>query len=97
MHDHLGLRGRHRLGHRVRVERVGHGRARTQVAQQVLLRRAPGHPDHLVASRHKLRDERSAENAGGAGNKNLHHGSSRLIHSLDETGAPGVTMLSAVC
>ena len=74
MHDHLGLGGRHRLGDRVGVESVGHDRARSQAAHQVLLRRAPGHPDHLVASRHELRDERSAENACGAGYEDLHRG-----------------------
>ncbi len=92
MNDHLGLGGRHRLGHRVGVERVSHDRARSQAAHEVLLGRAPGHPDHLVASRRKLRHERSAENAGGAGNEDLHDGSFRLICLLDETGAPPVTV-----
>ena len=82
MHDHLGLGGRHRLGDRVGVERVGHDRARAQAAHQVLLRRAPGHPDHLVASRHELRDELSAENACGAGDEDLHDCSFRLVHPL---------------
>ncbi|MGB0091610.1 MAG: hypothetical protein WBP81_03625 [Solirubrobacteraceae bacterium] len=82
MHDHLGLGGRHRLGDRVGVQSVGHDRARSQTAHQVLLRCAPGHPDHLVASRHELRDERSAENARGARYKDLHDCSSRLtLHS----------------
>jgi hypothetical protein len=79
MHDHLGLGGRHRLGDRVGVERVDHGRARSQAAHQVLLRCAPGHPNHLVASPDELGDELSAENARGAGYKDLHDRSSRLI------------------
>jgi hypothetical protein len=81
MHDHLGLGGRHRLGDRVGIERVGHHRPRSQAAHQVLLRCAPGHPDHLVASRDELRDECSAENAGGAGYEDLHDCSFRLITS----------------
>jgi hypothetical protein len=72
MHEHLRLRGCHHLGDRVGVERVGHDRARSQAAQQVLLRLAPGHPDHLVASRHELRDELSAEDAAGAGHEDPH-------------------------
>ena len=79
MHDHLGLGRRHRLGDRVGVKGVGHDRARSQAAHQVLLRRAPGHPDHLVAARHELRDELSAEDAGGAGYEDLHDCSFRLI------------------
>jgi hypothetical protein len=51
MHDQLGLGGRHRLGHRVAVEIVDHDRACPEATNQVLLRRAPGHPDHLVAPR----------------------------------------------
>ena len=78
--DHLGLGGRHRLGDRVGVERVGHDRARPQAAHQVLLRCAPGHPDHLVAPRHELRDELSAEYACGACNEDLHDCSFRLVH-----------------
>ena len=79
MHDHLRLGGRHRLGNRVGVESVGHDRARSQAAYQVLLRCALGHPDHLVASRHELRDKPSAENARGAGYEDLDDCSSRLI------------------
>jgi hypothetical protein len=67
MHDHLGLGGCHRLGDRVGIESVDHDRARSQAAHQVLLRRAPGRPDDLVASRHELRDELSADGACGAG------------------------------
>jgi hypothetical protein len=67
MHDHFRLGGRHRLGYGIGVESVGHDRARPQRPQPVLLRRGPGHPDHLVALRHELRDELSAENACGAG------------------------------
>jgi hypothetical protein len=80
MHDDLRLGGRHRLCYRVRVESVGHDRARPQAAHQVLLRFSPGHPDHLVAARHELRNERSAENACGAGYEDLHDCPSRLIH-----------------
>ena len=78
MNDHLGLGRRDRLGDRVGVESVGHDRARSQAAHQVLLRRAPGHPDHLVASRHELRDELPAENTCGARYKNVHECSSRF-------------------
>ena len=78
MHDHLGLGGRHRLGDRVGIESVDHDRARPQAAHQILLRRAPGHPDHLVAPRHELRDELSAENACGASYEDLHDCSSRF-------------------
>jgi hypothetical protein len=77
MHDHLRLGGGHRLGDRVGIESVGHDRARSQAAHQVPLRLGLGHPDHLVASRHELRDERSAENACGAGYQDLHDRSSR--------------------
>jgi hypothetical protein len=42
----------------------------------------PDHPDHLVASRHQLRDELSAEHACGAGYENLHHCPSRLIYPM---------------
>jgi hypothetical protein len=80
MHDHLGLGARHRLRDRVGIQRVGHDRARSQAAHQILLRCAPGHADHLVASRDQLRDERSAENARGAGYKNLHDCSSLSFH-----------------
>jgi hypothetical protein len=80
MHDHLGLGARHRLRDRVGIQRVGHDRARSQAAHQILLRCAPGHADHLVASRHQLRDERSAENARGAGYENLHDCSSLSFH-----------------
>jgi hypothetical protein len=79
MHDHLGLGGRHRLGDRVGIERVGHDRPRSKAAQEVLLRRAPGHPDHVVALRHELRDERPAEHAGGAGYEHFHDCSFRLM------------------
>lgn len=72
MHDHLCPGGRHRLGDRVGVKSVGQNRARSQTAQQVLLRRTPGHPDHLMASRHELGDKRSAENARGADHEDLH-------------------------
>jgi hypothetical protein len=72
MHDHLGLGGRHRLADRVGIESVDHDRPRSQAAHQVLLRRAPGRPDHLVASRHQLRDEHPAESACGAGYEDLH-------------------------
>jgi hypothetical protein len=80
VHDHLGLCGGHRLGDRVRVESVSHDGLRSQRLQPILLRRGPGHPDHLVASRHELRDERSAENACGAGYEDLHDCFSRLIY-----------------
>ena len=62
----------HRLRDRVGVKRVGDDRARAQAAHQVLLCRAPGHPDHLMALRHELRDERSAEDASGAGDEDFH-------------------------
>ena len=98
MHDHLGLGGRHRLADRAGVERVGHNRARSQAAHQVLLRCAPGHPDHLVASPDELGDELSAENARGAGYEDLHNCSStRMLPSRDTTEAPRVTLLSARC
>jgi hypothetical protein len=80
MHDHLGLDGRHHPADRVSVERVGHDRPRPQRAQPILLRRGPGHPDHLVASRHELRDDRSADDTRGACYEDLHDCSSRLIH-----------------
>jgi hypothetical protein len=38
MHDHLGLGGREPLGDRVGVQSVGHDRARSQAAHQILLR-----------------------------------------------------------
>jgi hypothetical protein len=79
MHDHLGLGGRHRPGDRVGVQRVGHHRARAQAAHQVLLGCAAGHPDHLVALRHELWDERSAEDARGAGYEHLHDRSFRVV------------------
>jgi hypothetical protein len=63
----------------VGIESVGHDRPRSQAAHQVLLRCAPGHADHLVASRHELRDELSAENACGTGYEDLHRPSFRLI------------------
>ena len=81
MHDHVGLGGRHRLGDRVGIERVGDDGASAQAAHQVLLRCAPGHPDHLVAFRHEPRDEPPAENACGAGDEDLHRCSSRLVSS----------------
>ena len=71
VHDHLWFGGRNRLGHRVGVESVGNDRARSEAANQVLLRRAPRHPVHLVAFRHELWDELSAEDAGGAGYEDL--------------------------
>ena len=77
MHDHLGLGRRHRLADRVGIQSVGHHWARSQAAHQVLLRGVPGHPGHLVASRHELRDEHSAESACGAGHEDLHDCSSR--------------------
>jgi hypothetical protein len=67
------------MGYCVGVESVGHDRARSQVAQQFLLRRGSGHSDHLVASRYELRDELSAESACGAGYEDLHSCSSRLL------------------
>jgi hypothetical protein len=54
-------------GDRVGVQSVGHDRARSEAAQQVLLGCSPGHPDHVVAFRRELWNERSAEHAGGAG------------------------------
>ena len=72
MDDHLGLGRRYRLGDRLGVESVGHDRARSQASQLVLLRRGPGHPDHLVALRHEMWDELSAESACGAGYEDLH-------------------------
>ena len=93
MHDHLGLGGRHRLGDRVGVESVGHDRARSKVANQVLLRPAPGHPDDLVAFRHELRDELSAEDACGAGYEDLHLVLLCSSAPLDEIGSPAVTVL----
>jgi hypothetical protein len=47
MHDHLGLRRRHRPGDRAGVQSVGHNRPHYQAAHRVLLGCAPGHPDHL--------------------------------------------------
>ncbi len=79
MHDHLRLGLAHHPCHGIGVESVGHHRVRSQAAEQVLLRCAPGHPDHLVASRHELGYERSAENACGAGYEDLHDCASRLI------------------
>jgi hypothetical protein len=79
--DHLRLRLGDCARHRVRVEGIGHDRPRSQIPERVLLRRGPGHPDHLVATRHELRDELSAENACGAGYEDLHDCSSRLIWS----------------
>jgi hypothetical protein len=78
MHDHLGRGRRHGLRDRVGVERVGHDRAGAQAADEILLRRGAGHPDHLVASRHELGDELSAESARGAGYEDVHDCSSRL-------------------
>jgi hypothetical protein len=80
MHDHLRLGGRHRLGDRVGVESVGHDRPRPQRPQPILLRRCPGHPDHLAAPRREHGDELPAENASGAGDQDLHDSPSRLIH-----------------
>jgi hypothetical protein len=80
MDDHLGRHGRDGLGHRVGVKRVGHDRARSQSAQEVLLRRAPGHPGHLMAAGDKLRDERSTENTRGSSDKDLHNCSFCLIY-----------------
>jgi hypothetical protein len=79
MHDHLRFGGRHRRGHGIGVESVGHHRARAQATHQVLLRRVPRHPDHLVAPRHELRNQRSAKNTCGPSYKDLHEGSSRLL------------------
>jgi hypothetical protein len=79
MHDHLGLGGRHRVGDCVGIESVGHNRLRPQGPPPLLLRRGPGHPDYVVASRHEQREELSAEDACGAGYEDLHHCSSRLI------------------
>jgi hypothetical protein len=79
MDDHLGLGGRYRLGDSIGVESVGHARARSQAAHKVLFRCAPRHPDHLVASRHEQRDERSSDNPCGAGYEDLHACSFRLI------------------
>jgi hypothetical protein len=67
MHDHLRLGLAHNPSHGIGVESVGHHGARSQAAQQILLRCAPGHPDHLMSSRDELRDQRSAESACGAG------------------------------
>ena len=88
MHDHLGFGRRHRLGDRVGVESVGHDRARSQAADQVLLRCAPGHPDHLVPSRYELRDELSAENACRAGHEDPHNCSFRLFPSETRLRGP---------
>ena len=90
MRDHLGSGGRYRLGNRVGVESIGYDRTRPQAAHEVLLRCAPGHSDHLVASFHEQRDERSAENPGGAGYEDFHDCSFRLIISLLTRGrCPG--------
>jgi hypothetical protein len=79
VHDHLGPGGRHRPGDRVGVQRVGHDGMGSQAAHEVLLRRGSGHPDHHVASRDELGDERSAEDTGGAGYEDVHGSSCRLI------------------
>jgi hypothetical protein len=92
MHDHLGLRRRHRLCDRVRVERVGDDRNRAQTAYQIPLRGTPGHPDHLVALGHELRHQRPSEHARGTGDENLHDRSTGLIALLDEMAAPAVTV-----
>ena len=72
MDDDLGLGRGHRGRHRITIQRIGHGHPRAEPVQQVLVRRAPRHAHHVMASRHQQWDERSAENACSAGHKYLH-------------------------
>ena len=86
-----GSAARDRRGDLLGVERVGHHRRRARAARRVLLGRAAGHADHLVAGRDQPRDQLLADRARCTCEKDLHFGSLRRFSMFDETAGVPVT------